>query len=160
MAKKSVTAEPPIIRKATTKNVLSSWDEDDPVAAALERGRRAWKQYQANREYDKDAVYIYLAVIFDIVRRWKKIGMADRYPVRAIKRHRSPIRMKADPYARMIYCTSNIEDAKTRSKWAKVMRWVAKHNKKGRSFREFVKNNGGLNNCADCASAGFNPDWT
>ena len=39
-------------------------------------------------------------------------------------------------------------DAKTRSKWAKVMCWVASHDKKDESFTEFVKRHGGLNECA------------
>ena len=131
---------------------------EDPVAAGLARARKAWKEYQENREYDRNAVYIYLRVVFDVVQQWEKVGLADEYSLMALKRD-IPIRMKADPYARVIYCTSSKDDPKVRSKWANVMRWVAKHNKKGRSFTKFVTNNGGLNKCADYAS-GFDPEWT
>jgi hypothetical protein len=125
---------------------------EDPVVGGLERARRAWHEYEANRKVDKNAVYVYLKAVFDVVQKWKEMGMANEYSLRALKQHEFPIRMKGDPYIRVIYCTSEVDDAKTRSKWAKVMRWVANHNKKGEPFGEFVKRHGGVNECVSLVS--------
>lgn len=130
---------------------ISSSAEKDPVSAALQRGRKAWKQYRADREYDRDAVYLYLEVVFDIVQQWTKKGMADQYSLQALKQHEFRSKIKADPYARVIYCTSEEDDPKKRSKWAKVMQWVATSNKKGETLTEYVKRHGGLNQCAESA---------
>ena len=130
----------------------------DPVAAGLAPVKKAWDEYQANSEYDKNAVYLYLEPVFDLVQQWKKMGVADEYSLKALKQQDFPIRMKADPYARVIYCTSEAE-TKMRSKWANVMQWVAKHNKKARPFTDFVTNNGGLNKCAENAAGTWDPEW-
>jgi len=124
---------------------------EDPVTTGLTRARKAWDKYQSNADYDRDAVYVYLEAVFVLVQQWKKMEMADKYSLHALKRQEFPIKMKTDPYARLIYCTSEA-GPKTRSKWAKVMRWVADHNKKGEPLGEFVKGHGGLNECVDSES--------
>lgn len=134
----------------------------DPVAAGIAKARKAWDEYQANCDFNKNAVYGYLQVVFDLVQQWEKKGRADEYSLKALKRHDdSAYRMKPDPYARVIYCsTGTWDNPKMRSKWANVMQWVADNNKKARSFTEFVTKNGGLNKCRDNAKDGFPPDWT
>ena len=133
----------------------------DPVAAGIRKARKAWNEYQANSGYSRDAVYGYLEVVFNIIQGWKREGVADEHTLKALKQHDFPIKMKADPFGRLIYCsTGTWDNPKMRSKWANVMQWVAKHNKKARSFTEFVTKNGGLNKCADLARDGFGPDWT
>lgn len=132
----------------------------DPIAAGLAQARKAWKEYRANAKYDRNAVYVYLQAVFDVVQQWKLGGRADEYSLKALKRQKFSIRMNADAYARMIYCTSEEDDPKQRSKWAIIMAWVATHNKRRRSFTEFVKKNGGLNKCAEAAACRFEPDWT
>jgi alkanesulfonate monooxygenase SsuD/methylene tetrahydromethanopterin reductase-like flavin-dependent oxidoreductase (luciferase family) len=124
---------------------------EDPEAAGLARARKAWREYRANADDDRDAVYIYLEVVFVVVQQWEKMSVADDYSLKALKLQEFRIRMKPDPYARLIYCTSDA-DAKTRSKWAKIMQWVAIHNKESEPFADFVKRHGGLNECATLAS--------
>ena len=147
----------PVIRQ--NKTVIRVGPGGDPVRAGIAKARKAWDEYQANGEFSRDAVYGYLQVVFDLVQQWKKRGMADEYSLKALKRHEWTIRMKADPYARVIYCSSEAEPKK-RSKWAIIMQWVAENNKKARSFTEFVTKNGGLNKCVELAKDGFGPDWT
>jgi hypothetical protein len=147
----------PVIRQ--NKTVIRVSPGGDPVAAGITKAKKAWATYQENREYEKNAVYGYLQVVFDLVQQWKKQSMADEYSLKALKRDEFPSRMKADPYARVIYCSSD-DEPKMRSKWAKVMQWVAENNKKARSFTEFVTKNGGLNNCVELAKDGFPPKWT
>jgi hypothetical protein len=131
----------------------------DPVATGLAKATNAWAEYKENREFDRDAIYGYLQTVFDLVQQWKTKGVADERSLEALKRQDFPIKIKADAYARIVCCTSDA-GPKFRSKWANVMQWVARRNKKGRSFTEFVKNNGGLNECADNAANDWDPDWT
>jgi hypothetical protein len=131
----------------------------DPVAAGIRKARKAWDEYLENSKYNKNAVYGYLQVVFDLVQQWKKKGMADEYSLKALKQHEWTIQMKADPYARVICCSSDAEPKK-RSKWAIIMQWVAEHNKNARSFTEFVTKNGGLNKCVELAAGDWRPVWT
>ena len=131
----------------------------DPVAAGIRKARKAWDEYLENSKYNKNAVYGYLQVVFDLVQQWKKKGMADEYSLKALKQHEWTIQMKADPYARVIYCSSKAEP-KIRSKWAIIMQWVAEYNRRGRLFTEFVTKNGGLNKCVELAAGDWRPVWT
>jgi hypothetical protein len=141
------------------KTVIRVGPSGDPVAAGIAKARKAWDEYQANCDFNKNAVYGYLQVVFDLVQQWEKKGRADEYSLKALKRHDFPIRMKADPYARVIYCSSEAKP-KIRSKWAIIMQWVAENNKKERSFTEFVIKNGRLNKCVELAADYRNTDWT
>jgi len=58
--------------------------------------------------------------------------------------------MKPEPFGILIFCTSDSEvvDAKTRSKWSRVLRYAARAKPAGQRLTDFVKSNGGLNECA------------
>ena len=142
-----------------TKKVIRVGPGGDPVAAGIRKAKEAWAKYQENREYEKNAVYGYLQVVFDLVQQWDKKKLADEYSLKALKQHEWTIQMKADSYARVICCSSDAEP-KIRSKWAIIMQWVADNNRRGRSFTEFVTNIGGLNECVKLAAAARHLEWT
>ena len=58
--------------------------------------------------------------------------------------------MKPEPFGIVIFCTSDpkIVDAKTRSKWSRVLRYAARAKPEGQRLTDFVKSNGGINECA------------
>jgi hypothetical protein len=58
--------------------------------------------------------------------------------------------MKAEPFGIVIFCTADpkIVDAKTRSKWSRVLRYAARAKPPGQRLTDFVKSNGGVNECA------------
>jgi hypothetical protein len=141
------------------KTVIRVGPGGDLVRAGIAKARKAWDEYLENSKYNKNAVYGYLQVVFDLVQQWEKKGVADKYSLEALKQHDVPIRMKADPYARVICCSSDAEPKK-RSKWAIIMQWVAENNKKERSFTEFVTKNGRLNKCVELAAGDWRPVWT
>src|SRR4029077_16845432 len=58
---------------------------EDRAAAAVARLEKAWDEYRANADYDRDAVYLYLQPVFDQVRQWKKEGVANAYSLIALK---------------------------------------------------------------------------
>jgi hypothetical protein len=147
--------EPPIIPRSDQRRLEQ---REDPVTAGVARATKAWKKYCSNRDYDRDAVYGYLQTVFELVQQWKKKGVADEYSLKALEQADLPIRMKRNPYARVIYCSSEEDDdPKQRSKWAKVMRFAAQHKEEGESFTEFVKRMGGLNECVALDSLGGPP---
>jgi hypothetical protein len=58
--------------------------------------------------------------------------------------------MKLEPLGIMIFCTADPEivEAKTRSKWESGLRYAAQAKPSGRRLADFIKSNGGLNECA------------
>ena len=58
--------------------------------------------------------------------------------------------MKPEPFGIVIFCTADreIADAKTRSKWSRVLRYARKAKAVEQSLTEFIKSNGGINECA------------
>jgi hypothetical protein len=109
---------------------------------------RAWRRYRSIK--DRDAVYIYLASVFGIVMRWRRLNCALKQSRAALRIRPNPPQMKAEPFAMVIFCPSdpNIADAKTRSKWSRVLRYAARAKPPGQRLINFVKSNGGLNECA------------
>jgi hypothetical protein len=109
---------------------------------------RAWRRYQSTN--DRDAVYIYLAAVFGIVMRWRRLDCAMKESRMALRLHPNPPQMKPEPFGIVIFCTadSKIVDAKTRSKWSRVLRYAARVKPPGQRLTDFIKSNGGLNECA------------
>ena len=63
--------------------------------------------------------------------------------------HDAP-QMKPEPFGIVIFCTCDPEvaDAKTRSKWSRVLRYARKAKPGDQRLTDFIKSNGGLNECA------------
>ncbi len=114
----------------------------------LARLRNAWDECQANR--DRNAIYGYLSTVFDLVRWW---AAEDR----AISRARWTLRLQGvdlpttdEPFAAVILCTADRQkvDKRTRSKWSRVLRYVAEYKTNSESLATFVLRKGGINKCA------------
>jgi hypothetical protein len=97
-----------------------------PLEIELAEMDRAWRKYRSTN--DRDAVYIYLASVFGIVMRWRLLDCAMKKSREALRLRPNPPQMKVEPFAIVIFCTSdsNIADAKTRSKWSRVLRYAAR----------------------------------
>ena len=110
--------------------------------------RRAWRTYQSTNS--RVAVYIYLSSVFGIVMRWRRLNCAVKSCKAALRLQPNPAQMKPEPFGIVIFCTANpnVVDAKTRSKWSRVLRYAARAKPAGQRLIEFVKSNGGLNECA------------
>jgi hypothetical protein len=65
---------------------------------------RAWRKYQSIK--DRDAVYIYLASVFDIVMRWRGLNCALNKSRAALRLRANPPQMKAEPFGIVIFCTA------------------------------------------------------
>jgi hypothetical protein len=58
--------------------------------------------------------------------------------------------MKPEPFGIVIFCTADLDvaDAKTRSKWSRVLRYARTAKPVNQRLTDFIKSNGGINECA------------
>src|SRR6202022_3080681 len=115
----------------------------------LLRVRNAWEESQASR--DRDAIYIYLIAVFDLVAWWS----AEK---RALERAHKALRLRnmtpfddEEPFAAIIRCTSDPAkvDKRTRSKWSRALRYAISRKPIEDPLDKFIKRKGGINRCAD-----------
>lgn len=122
---------------------------DPTVEDELAKARMAWKKYQSSRE--RDAIYRYLDAVFQIVVQWKeqRRAKASSYQALSATKQHGTIRTN-EPFAVVIYCTSDRckVDAKTRSKWARALRYAGRFKPDNQSLAQFIRNTGGINACA------------
>jgi hypothetical protein len=118
------------------------------IEAELAEIRRAWERYRSTN--DRDAIYIYLTGVFRLVTRWRRLDNALRNARAALRLQTDPPQMKPEPFAIVIFCTSDpvVLDDKMRSKWSRVLRLAHKVKPRDVRLMDFVKSNGGLNECA------------
>jgi hypothetical protein len=114
----------------------------------LLRLRNAWDECQASRQ--RNAIYIYLTAVLDLVAWWAAEG-------RALDRARWALRLQNigpsdhdESFAVVILCTSDPAkvDRRTRSKWSRVLRYALEYKSHSESLAQFIKRKGGINSCA------------
>jgi hypothetical protein len=118
------------------------------IEGELAELRRAWARYRSTN--GRDAVYLYLEAVFALVTRWRHLNCAFKNSRAALRFRGGAPQIKPEPFSIVIYCTSDSEvaDAKTRSKWSRVLRYARKAKPVEQSLTEFIKSNGGINECA------------
>ena len=118
------------------------------IETELARVRSAWARYRATNS--RDAVYGYLTAVFRVVTRWRRLNCAVKNSRTALRLQAGAAQMKPEPFGIVIFCTADPEivDAKTRSKWSRVLRYAARAKPASQRLTDFVKSNGGINECA------------
>lgn len=122
---------------------------DPALKVNLERLERAWEEYQGCR--DRDAVYIYLTAVFELVTYWAHGGIARIYARRAMcLKAGQPVDHIPEPFSAIIFCTADPEkvDYRMRSKWSRALRYAAKFKERAEQLEAFIKRRGGINRCA------------
>jgi len=118
------------------------------LLANLLRLQNEWEAVQASR--DRAAISGYLAAVFETVMVWAKEGKAVKRAYRAlhVRGHKSV--REPEPFAAVILCTSDPDkvDARTRSKWSRVLRFAAEFKDLDESLRDFIVRRAGINECA------------
>src|SRR6266487_5552753 len=114
----------------------------------LLRVRNAWDECQASR--DRNAIYGYLGAVFDLVMWWKAEDRAISRACWALQLQRLDLPTTDEPFAAVILCTADRQkvDKRTRSKWSRVLRYVAEYKPSSEPLAAFVQRNGGINKCA------------
>jgi hypothetical protein len=115
----------------------------------LLRVRNAWDESQTRRE--RDAIYTYLAAVFDLVAWWTAEGHALERAQKALRLNNIRPSDHDEPLAAIIRCTADPGkvDKRTRSKWSRVMRYAAEYKSPSEPLDQFVKRKGGINACAE-----------
>ena len=118
------------------------------IETELAEVRKAFRIYQSTN--NRTSVYIYLSRVFALVTRWQRLGCALKNARAALRLQANAPQLKPEPFAIVTFCTSNPEivDAKTRSKWSRAMRYAREAKPSEVRLVDFVKSNGGLNECA------------
>jgi hypothetical protein len=99
---------------------------------------------------DRNAIYGYLTAVFDLVMWW---AAEDREISRArwaLQLQHVDLAANDEPFAAVILCTADREkvDKRTRSKWSRMMRYVAEYKTNSEPLAVFVQRKGGINKCA------------
>jgi hypothetical protein len=120
----------------------------EALQRCLERLETEYSAYQEER--DREAVFGYLTAVFETVAWWYLVGRAEEFAQRALCLQRSQAPKIVDPFAAIIFCTSDSGkvDFKTRSKWARVLRYAKVFKDPDEPLHYFVRTRGGINKCA------------
>src|ERR1700731_3182639 len=114
----------------------------------LLRVQNAWDESQARRE--RDAIYIYLTAVFDLVAWWTAEN-------RAVERARKALRLRniwvsdhIEPFAAIIQYTADPAkvDKRARSKWSRALRYAISRKLVDEPLDQFIQRRGGINECA------------
>ena len=118
------------------------------VEAELAKVVEVWARYRSTN--GRDAVYMYLEMVFAVVRRWQ-LRECSKKNSRAILRLRNGARrMRIEPFSILIFCTADpkVADAKARSKWSRALRYARIGKPADQPLTAFIKSKGGINECA------------
>jgi hypothetical protein len=110
--------------------------------------RNAWDECQGKRK--RDAIYGYLTAVFDLVAWWAAENRAVERAHQALRLRNLSPSDHDEPFAAIIRCTADPEkvDRRTRSKWSRVLRYVAEQESSSEPLAAFVRRKGGINACA------------
>jgi hypothetical protein len=114
----------------------------------LLRVRNAWEECQASRK--RDAIYMFLNAVFDLVAWWAAENLALERAHKALRLQRICPFDREEPFAAIIRCTGDPSkvDKRTRSKWSRVLRYALRYKSHSDPLDQFIKRKGGINKCA------------
>jgi hypothetical protein len=110
--------------------------------------RQAWEACQTCR--DRNAIYDYLAGVFDLVMWWKADRQEQMRARMALRSQLITAPVIDEPFAAIVFVTSDPRkvDKRTRSKWSRVLRYAASNKPRREPLGQFVRRKGGINKCA------------
>lgn len=95
------------------------------------------------------AVHKLLGAIFNLVSRWEAEDRLEEGLYRLLDSLEDPVPLRiGEAFAVVIYCTAPHVDKKSRSKWARALRYAAATKLDDESIQSFIKGKGGVNACA------------
>jgi hypothetical protein len=94
------------------------------VEADLAKVVEVWARYRSTN--GRDAVYMYLEMVFAVVRRWQRLERSKKNSRAILRLRNGARRMRIEPFSILIFCTADpkVTDAKTRSKWSRALRYA------------------------------------
>jgi hypothetical protein len=94
-------------------------------------------------------VHRFLGSIFNQVSIWEAEDRLEEGLYRLLDSLKAPVPLKiGEAFAVVIYCIAPHVDKKSRSKWARALRYAAATKPDDESIKSFFKRKGGINACA------------
>ena len=120
---------------------------DEALKQDLLRVQNTWDESQARRE--RDAIYTYLAAVFELVAWWMAENRALERAQRALRLRRIGSTDHDEPFAAIIRCTADPAkvDKRTRSKYARALRYAISRKPIDEPLDRFIQRKGGINEC-------------
>ena len=99
----------PLVKNVLVKKAISRPTQNrvSSIDAELASLRKAWAQYRSTNS--RDAVYIYLKVVFAVVTRWRLLNCAVKNSRAALRLQHDAPAMKPEPFGIVIFCTCDPE---------------------------------------------------
>jgi len=94
------------------------------------------------------AVYGFLKAVYALVVAWKAAKRSKAMARRLLEMQEEPSYMVAEPFSLVIYSANRHIDARSRSKWARALRFAAREKVSPRKLARFIQRRGGINVCA------------
>ncbi len=116
------------------------------VAADLDHLRSIAENCLARRE--REAIYLYFNALHHTVSKWEQARTVEASLHECLGRLKRPVRLNyGEAYAILIYCSCPGVDDKTRSKWARALRYAEEHKRNEETAAAFITRKGGINAC-------------
>lgn len=117
------------------------------LTADLARVRDTWQEVQTSR--DRDAIFLYLTDVFELVHWWAFEKQAIERAARALALKGLEVPNEIEPYGAVIVASvaPKTIDKRTVSKWSRALRFAAACNPRNKDLRRFIKDHGGINAC-------------
>jgi hypothetical protein len=116
--------------------------------ADLDRLRDTWDLVQSSRH--RDAIFLYLTDVFELVRWWTFENEARERAARALELKGISVRKSIEPYRAVIAAgvAPKVIDKRTVSKWSRALRFTETYKPRKKTLRRFIKSHSGINACA------------
>jgi hypothetical protein len=96
----------------------------------------------------RDAIYLYFNALHNTVSKWEQAGTVEASLHECLGGLKRPVRLNyGEAYAILIYCSCPGVDDKTRSKWARALRYADEHKRNEETIASFITRKGGINAC-------------
>jgi hypothetical protein len=120
----------------------------EAMKSNLLRLQNEWATVQAS--HNRDAIYRYLAAVFELVLWWDQESNAVSRARRALHLRGLKADREPEPFAAVILCTAERDqvDDRMRSKWSRALRYAAENKNLNEPLRDFIKRKGSINRCA------------
>jgi hypothetical protein len=140
----------------TESSELGSRAKIEERALALKQSRfsseLATLRAVSKRTFSSDnrmAVQTFLGAIFNQVYRWESEDRLEEELYRLLDTLKASVPLRiGEAFSVVIYCVAPHVDQKSRSKWARALRFAAANKPDDESIKKFIKRVGGVNACA------------
>jgi hypothetical protein len=138
--------------KSSEQKPRGRWEQTLPLKESRFLSELEALRAVSKRTFSSDnrmAIQTFLGAIFSQVYRWQAEDRLKEQLYRLLDSLKAPVPLKiGEAFAVVIYCVAPHVDQKSRSKWARALRYAAANKPGDESINKFIKRNGGINACA------------